>query len=113
MPHEGRMPNFTWVSPSFASSAVNTRSQAMAISRAPVKQNPFTLAIVTLGMPASAVVARRAGMSRISPIEPSMISRPASDLRSTPAENARPSPVSTTTRTLSSPASCSRVAASR
>src|SRR6056297_1825933 len=47
-------------------------------------------------------MARRAGISRMSPTLPLMMGRSPSDFRSTPALKARPAPVTTTARTSSS-----------
>ena len=67
-----------------------------------MKQKPLTLAMTTLGIEVSSSMARRAGRSSTSPTEPPSSKRPSSALRSTPELKARPSPVSTTTRTAGS-----------
>src|SRR6478735_5861266 len=111
MPHVGRRPNLAWVSPNLAVSAATPRSHASTSSSAPVKQKPLTLATTSLGIVVSRLVTSRAGRSRTSPTLPPSSRRWPSALRSTPALNARPAPVSTMTSTVSSAPSRSSAAA--
>ena len=112
MPQVGRKPHFVCVSPIFASLATIMRSQASASSNAPVKQKPLTLAMVILGIVAKSSVTRLAGPLSTSATLPPATGMVARALRSTPAENARPAPVSTTSRTPSSLAASSSAASS-
>ena len=107
IPQVGLNPHLACVSPILACSEAITRSQASMISRAPVKQKPLTRAMTGLGTERMASISSLAGISRISPTLPPVRSTSPSALRSTPAQNALPAPVSTTTLTSSAlPADC-------
>ena len=96
-------PNFSSGSPKVASSSAMVMSQAMASSKAPARQAPCTAAMVGLGLFQNRIVVSKS-RSRM----PRHTASPAGAcsicaFRSKPDENARPAPLTTTTRTSASP----------